>query len=231
MSLSLHATFGQCHESGLGQRRGRLGRRFGRMTLRSLILLLAIGSPAQIAAQSEPTSAGFIDVRYATHTSLTLYAGFNVGTTLLIAGMVRNPRSDYSEIVGGVARDVGARTSARVAIAGAYASDGWYAQLYVLPSTTVGPVKLSGLLLGYLPLDSRGARQFYVNPLSAAVPVSGRLALGGSYTLGTQAGLAAVQRAGPMLQLATSRFTMNAILLGGINGAADELRVGFFSSR
>lgn len=191
------------------------------------ILLCTVGATSSAAAQQSPRSNGFIDFRYASHTSLTLYGGYDLGGPLLLVGMVQNPRTEYREIVGGVARPVGGgRASATIAIAGAYASDGWYAQLYVLPALSLGPVSVSGLLLAYEALEEEGARQFYVNPLSVLVPVAPRVRLGGSYVLATQAGTASKHSAGPTLQFSTAAWTATLSGLIGIGATTNEVRMG-----
>lgn len=191
------------------------------------VVLLAAGVTAPAAAQQSVRSNGFIDVRYATHTSLTLYGGYDLGGPLLLVGMVQNPRTEYREVVAGMARPVGGgRASATIAMAGAYASDGWYAQVYVMPSVRLGPVSVRGLLLAYEALEERGARQFYVNPMSVLAPVAPRIHLGASYVLAVQAGTRSRHSAGPTLQLSTAAWTATVSTLVGIGATTNELRAG-----
>lgn len=190
-------------------------------------LVLTVLADSSASAQQTSRSHGFLDVRYASHTSLTLYAGYDVGGPVLLAGMVQNPRTEYRELVAGAARPLGGgRVSATIALAGAFATDGWYGQLYLLPSLTLGPVELSGLLLAYAPLEDAGARQFYVNPVSAFLRIAPRLRAGGSYTLATQAGSATRQTTGPALQIAMPDWTATLSVLAGLGDATDELRIG-----
>jgi hypothetical protein len=201
--------------------------RLAAMRIVTHVLLLAACASASAAAQEASRSSGFIDFRYASHTSLSLYGGYDVGGPLLLVGMVQNPRSEYREIIGGVARPVGGGSAAAtIALTGAYASDGWYGQLYLLPAIALGPVTVSGLVQFYEPLEREGARQFYLNPISGLIAVAGRMRIGASYTLATQAGTESRQTAGPTLQLSTAGWTASLSVLAGIADAATEVRMG-----
>ena len=197
--------------------------------MRSLTLvpaLLAL-TTSLAAGQQDPRSAGFIDFRYASHTSLTLYGGYDIGGTMMVIGMVQNPRTEYRETVAGAAWPVHVgHASATVALAGAYASDGWYGQVYLLPAYTLGPIALSGLLEAYAPLEDEGARQFYLNPIKALVPVAHRLHVGASYTLATQAGSPTRQSVGPTLQIGMPGWTATLTALAGVGETTSEVRVG-----
>jgi len=130
--------------------------------LRVAVLLAVLTAPSPAMGQTR-TSGGFIDFRYASHTSLTLFGGYQVtgAGDMLLVGMLQNPRTEYREIVAGVARPLGARPwSATIALAGAYASDGWYGQLYLFPALTLAPVAVGGVVLAYEPLEREGARSF-----------------------------------------------------------------------
>lgn len=202
--------------------------RLFRLSCAAIVLLVAAPSLAMAQARQ---SVGFIDFRYASHTSLTLFGGYQIGGTTLLAGMVQNPRTEYREVVAGVARPIGSqRWSATIAVAGAYASDGWYGQLHVLPAIRLAPVGISGVLLAYEPLEREGARQFHVNPISALVPISSRVQLGAAYSLAVVRGIATRQSAGPSVQMSISRWLVSVTALAGFGRSAGEVRIGMIAS-
>jgi hypothetical protein len=77
----------------------------------------------------------FFQFRYASMSALSLYAGYRAGPVLLVTGMLRNPRTAYREIMGGVGRAITNSSGNGVTLAPALAwsNTGWYTQLYLLP--------------------------------------------------------------------------------------------------
>lgn len=190
----------------------------------SLLTLFALLAPFSAEAQQGSRSDGFVDFRYASRSSLALFGGYQAGSTLLIVGMVQNPRTEYREIVAGAARTLSTgAASMTVALAGADASDGVYGQLYLLPSLTAGPVAFSGLVQVYTPLDSEGAAQFYINPVRALVPVAGRVSVGPSYALATQTGTDPRHSAGPAIQLSMPNWTATLTAFAGLGRNPGEV--------
>lgn len=189
-----------------------------------LFALLAVLASSRAHAQQGSRSDGFVDFRYASRSSLALFGGYQSGSTLLIVGMVQNPRTEYREIVAGAARTLGGGpASVTVALAGADASDGVYGQLYLLPSVAAGPVVVSGLVQVYTPLDSDGAAQFYINPVRALVPVGGRVSIGPSYALATQTGTDPRHSAGPAIQLNMPNWSATLTAFAGLGRDPGEV--------
>ena len=194
------------------------------MMARWVVVLTLLGVPAAVGAQS------FIFSRYATATSFSLYGGYGPGHGFGFVGLVQNPRSGYRESLVGAGWRVGTTGALTVAGAVASASDGWYAQLYILPSLSVGPFAASTTIEVYEPLDDRGARQFYFNPLTIVAPVARGVAVGGTGLFFSQVGTVPGYGAGPALQVRVPRGTVTLDLIAGRRPMRDELRLSFYAS-
>jgi hypothetical protein len=176
--------------------------------------------------------ANFLFFRFASHTSLALYASYGDGNTLLVAGMIQNPRSGYHEIDGAIGRvvNVGASFSNVVAVGVVSASDSWYAPLYWLPVYTVGRLHLNGSLEYYEPLQHQGARQLDVNPLTAMVRTVGSLQVGAAYLLYTQVASVPTHEWGPAARLPVPNGTVQLEWLLRPRSGATDLRLTFQSN-
>ncbi len=194
------------------------------MIARWVVVLALLGVPAAAGAQS------FIFSRYATATSFSLYGGYGPGRGFGFVGLVQNPRSGYRESLVGAGWRVGTKGALTVALAAASASDGWYAQLYVLPSLAIGPLAASTTIEVYEPLDDRGARQFYFNPLTIVAPLAGGVAVGGTGLFFSQAGTVPGYGAGPALQVRIPRGSVTLDLIAGRRPMRDEMRLSFFAA-
>lgn len=203
------------------------------MTIRALAVLLCwLGAGGgRAAAQLAEHSFGpnFLSFRYASRTSLSLYAAYGEGNLLLFAGMVQNPRTEYRETAGGLGLNVrlGNGASAVVATAVARAKDSWYAQLYVLPDWTAGRLSASGLFELYEPLERAGARQLDVNPCSAFWRLADRLQVGAAYLLFAQVGGAPTQEAGPTVRVMVPHGSLTTEFFIRIGGRQTEVRLTF----
>jgi hypothetical protein len=203
------------------------------MSVRALAVLLCwLGAANGVAvAQGAEHSFGpnLLFFRYASRTSLSLYAAYGEGNLLLFAGMVQNPRTAYRETAGGLGLNVrlGRAASAVVAAAVASAKDSWYAQLYFLPDWTVGRLSVNGMLELYEPLERAGARQLDVNPCSVFWHVVDRLQVGAAYLLYTQVGGAPTQEAGPTVRVTVPHGNLTAEFFGRFGGRETDVRLTF----
>src|SRR3954468_11020013 len=96
-----------------------------------------LGFSLTARCQSTPSAPwGLFSVRYDTRTSDFIYAGYGYGNTFAMVGLLDNPRSGYSELLGGLGRrfSIANGPTQFAAIAAAHATEGWYAQLYFLPT-------------------------------------------------------------------------------------------------
>jgi hypothetical protein len=191
-----------------------------------ILTFLALAAVRALNAQEPDRAQGFLSLRLASETSHTLFGGIDVGSFTLVTGMVQNPRTEYREVVGGVGRAMGGgRTMATLALAGAHASDGWYAQLYLLPAISWGDLSVSGVAVFYEPMESRGARQFYLNPLTLSFPVGRHVLVGIANMLAIQEGAETINTLGPMLQVMIGPTrTLSVTALDGAR-ARGELRL------
>lgn len=194
-------------------------------------LLLGLAAPSM--AQSQGTSgiqvgtASFVVARYASVSASSLYAGYSLGPFGVLVAAVHNPRSEYSEIVGGLVTRVAVRNQAtHVAVAFADASDGRYLQTYLVPSLSGFGLNLSGTVEWYEPLESIGVRQLDVNPVTLLAAVNHRVSIGVAYTLALAEGAESRQRAGPVLQVSIPSGTLYAEILRSVRNSKEEVRIG-----
>jgi hypothetical protein len=85
----------------------------------------------------------------------------------------------------------------------------------------LGVLALSGIVVLYEPLESRGARQLYLNPLTVSFPLGRRVRVGVSDMLAIQDGTETINTVGPMVQVAIGRthtFSVTALDGGGARG-------------
>ena len=176
--------------------------------------------------------ANFLYFRFATHTSLAMYAAYGEGNNLLVAGMIQNPRSGYHEIDGAVGRvvNVGSHFSAVLAVGVTSASDSWYAPVYLLPTVNFGRVTLNGSLEYYQPLQHVGARQFDLTPLTLMARTVGHFEVGGAYLLYTQVASVPTWEAGPAARMAIPNGTVQLEWMLRPRSGATDLRLTFQSN-
>lgn len=194
-------------------------------------LACVVAAPA--AAQNDGATSlrfgvsSFVVARYASSSASSLYAGYSLGPIGILVAAVHNPRSGYSEILGGLVTRLAAGNNAtHVALAVAEASDGKYLQTYLVPSLEMAGLKLSATIEWYEPLESSAVRQFDVNPVSVLRPIGEKIAVGAAYTLGLGEGAESRQRAGPVLQLTIPKGIVYAEFLRNVSNSKAEARVG-----
>lgn len=194
--------------------------------LATCLLVPLRAAPAQSAV--DPTW-GFISARYSSATADFIFAGYGHGPVFGMVGMVNNPRSGYTEVLGGVGArfPLGAAPSHAVALAASRATESWYTQLYYLPTVTLGRIAAEATLQLYMPAGSGGVRQFGINPLSVLTPVVGDFAAGASYQLGTEEHAGPRHAAGPALRVTIPKGALTLDLLRGLRDFNDEARVSF----
>jgi hypothetical protein len=199
---------------------------------RSTISLTALAFLAQVGtypvlAQRAGSGPSFMSVRFASRSSLTFYGGYAVGPALGFVGFVQNPRSQYREAIVGVGKTVGTARgpSALIGVAAAYATDGWYTQVYVLPSVHAGRLELSGTLEFYAPLEEPGSLQFDATPAYGYLIVSPRVAFGGTYVVAVQRGQPTGHALGPSVRVAIPRGSIAIDVVRRLTVLPHELRV------
>jgi hypothetical protein len=207
---------------------GRAGR-LGRGIAVALLGLTALGRSGVAQSALDSLHPNFLLFRYASRTALLLYGAYGQGRTLLVFGMVQNPRTSYRETVGGVARNVpfGKKANVVVATAAASATDSWYAQLYLLPTWSAGRLMVRATAELYQPLQASGAQQFDLSPCSVLWRTRGSLQVGAAYLLYSQVGGAPLQEAGPTVRVGVPNGTLTAELLRRFGTPLADVRLTF----
>lgn len=194
-----------------------------------LALVAAAGvAPCWVAMGQSPAPAGpsFMVIRYSSQASLTFYGGYQVGRVLGFVGFVQNPRNSYREALVGVGTTMTlGRGSLLVGLAGADASDGWYGQLYLLPTLRTSRLELSGTIEVYQPLEAGGAYQFYTTPLNGFLVVNRDLAVGMTYLASAQAGIPDGHALGPSIRVGIPKGSLRFDLMRRVRLAPSEVRI------
>lgn len=194
-------------------------------------VVMMVGRPGMTQVLDHP-HANFLFFRFASHTSLALYGSYGDGSTLLVAGMIQNPRSGYHEIDGALGRvvNLGPDFSNVVAAGVVSASDSWYTNLYWLPSYSAGRLHFNASLEYYEPLQHQGARQLDVNPLTAMLRTVGPLQVGAAYLLYTQVASVPTHEWGPAARLPVPNGTVQLEWMLRPRSGATDLRLTFQSN-
>lgn len=198
--------------------------------MRPALLFLGVALAGAAGAQSVTDRAwGFVSLRYSSETASYLFGGYGYGPAFGVVGMVNNPRSGYTEIIGGVGLRfaLGSASTHAVALTASRATESWYSQLYYLPSVTVGPLRADATIQAYMPGGRDGVMQVSVNPVSLVVPLARGVAVGASYQLGAQERDGPSDGAGPRVELAVPRGTLAVDVMKGLRAFRDEVRVSF----
>lgn len=197
-----------------------------------VVAAMTLTGTSGMAQMLDHPHANFLFFRYASHTSLALYASYGDGSTLLVAGMIQNPRSGYHEIDGAFGRvvNIGSNFSNVIAVGVVSASDSWYAPIYWLPSYALGRLHLNGSFEYYEPLQHQGARQLDANPFTAMVRTVGPLQVGAAYLLYTQVASVPTHEWGPAARLPVPNGTVQLEWLLRPRSAATDLRLTFQSN-
>ncbi len=201
--------------------------RAGAMSARAAVAALGLSLLAAAAAGQEPRAPGFVLARYASRTALGFYAGYSVGPALAVVGMIQNPRTQYREAIVGVGTRLAATGGLDVVgtVAAANTTDGWFTQVYLLPSWHLGPVAAAATLEYYLPLGRSGVRELDVSPATFVVALTRDLGAGATWVLSAPAGGPRHQALGPAIKLGIPRGAVRLDLLRGFGGGASEVRV------
>lgn len=127
------------------------------VSVSAILALSASGANGQRSAGMG--TWGFVNARYDTRSSTSIYTGYGWHAVFAMGGVVHNPRTGYAELVGGVGGAF--RTGAAehwVVFAAAQTRAGSLAEVFWLPKLRTGSltssatVKLSGAKLSIAPL-------------------------------------------------------------------------------
>jgi hypothetical protein len=146
-----------------------------------------------------------------------------------MVGALINPRSEWTQLLAAVGRTFsfanGPTQSA--AIGAARASDGWYAQVYYLPSVQRGAFRLRATSEWDLPLNRSGTQQFSLSPLSATLTLSKFFEAGAAMDLYAARGESTSAAVGPEIRLAIPNAVLGADAQQVLGSRATRLRIFF----
>lgn len=140
----------------------------------------------------------FANARVSSYSAHALYAGYFTGQTLVFAGVLQNPRTQYREALVGIGRRVersGVELITGVAIANT--SGGDYAQFYLLPTAHLGPAVATATVTAQAGLVRGGSRDLTVYPATVHVPAGERMAFGATWIFSGTLGQTARHGLGP----------------------------------
>jgi hypothetical protein len=192
----------------------------------------ALAAQSSIVEQKPPVAPwGLFSARYDTRTSDFIYAVYGYGESFAMVAVLHNPRTDYSEVLGGIGRNfVMAGQTQAVALAVSRATDAWYAELYYLPMIRRGRIAVRATTELYLPLERAGTMQFAFSPVSATVGVSHRIEAGVATDYSAAQGSVSSVAAGPEIRLAIPKATLGVDLQRTLEAAGGRLRLFFLTS-
>ena len=140
---------------------------------------------AQIASGQERAGEGtwgFVSARYDTGSPASIYTGYGWHAAFAMGGVAHNPRSGYSELVGGVGAVVRTHTSEHwIAVATAGTGAGSFGQVYWLPTVRMRGLTTRAQVKWTMALHRGVAQKLSISPLSVTV-LLGRWLSGGVAT-------------------------------------------------
>jgi hypothetical protein len=198
---------------------------------------LAIGAMTTLHARVARSQAragtwGFVNARYDTRSSAYIYTGYGWRGVFGMAGVVNNPRTGYSELVGGAGAvfKTGADAEHWVAFATAGAGARSFAQIYWLPKVRTRSVTARATVKWKIPYDGSEPQKLSVSPLSMTVPFGGRLAGGVAVAVGGGEGARTTIGAGPELRLKLPGAALGLDAVGDVTGKVSGVRLFFAST-
>ena len=182
-------------------------------------------------AQDAPARAswGLFSARYDTRTSDFIYAVYGYGHSFAMVGTLQNPRSGWTELVAAAGRTftIGSEPPHSIAWGIARAADGWYAQMYYVPTIALGPAWLRATAEWDVPVDRQGVMQFAFSPLSLTLPTVPFVETGVSMDLYAARGARTGVAAGPEVRVSIPGAVIGADLQRMTDGTTSRLRLFF----
>ena len=192
--------------------------------------MLTLYTPAA-SGQSRVGPWGFVNAQYSTRSSAYLYTGYGWRALFAMAGAVHNPRTGYSEFVGGagVVFKTGANAEHWVAFATAGSGSRSFGQVYWLPKVSTGAVTSRATVKWKIPYDGSDPQKLSISPLSMTTPLGRRLAGGVAMELAAAQGTRTNFGAGPELRLRLSGATFGLNVLRDLRTNASSVRLSVAS--
>lgn len=198
------------------------------------LLLFFVGGRNAVAQESKATPRNFTYLRGGTTSSFYIFYTYDFlkphiagGTPLVVLASIIDPHStDYREYLGGLGLNIaGSNNGILPFMVISKASDSWYTELLVFSYVIQGRQNLSAFTGLYLPTQTQGVYQFFVDPATLLIQINKWLAVGGSYTLFGGDGFASEHGIGPSVQFPIPLGTATVDLLKGIRNMDNDLRL------
>lgn len=199
------------------------------------LLLVALVAVHASAARGQGRAAegtwGFVNARYDSRASASLYTGYGWRRAFAMGGVLHNPRSGYAELLGGVgaAFRTGAHAGHWVVLATAQTGVVSSAQVYWLPTVRTGAVTTRAQVKWTVAYRGRAAQKLGISPLSMTMPIGRGLSGGVAVDVAATEGRRSSIATGPQLRFRLPRAAVGADLLRDVTGNSSRLRV-FFAS-
>jgi hypothetical protein len=186
---------------------------------------------AQTIGATSPAPWGLFSARYDSRSADFIYAVYGYGHTFAMVGALQNPRSGFTELLGALGRTFapGGGPTQSMAVGAARSDSVWYAQLYVLPSVTIGLVALRATTELDVPVSRGGVLQFGVSPLSLTTGIAARTELGLALDLAAADGQTTTSALGPELRLTLPGAVLGVDLQRTLGGHAGRVRLFFMT--
>jgi hypothetical protein len=192
--------------------------------------LLSLRAPVT-GGQGTARTWGFVNARYDPRSTAYIYTGYGWRGAFGMAGVVNNPHTGSSELVGGAGGvfKTGAEAEHWLAFTTAGPNAASFAQIYWLPKVRTGPITSRATVKWKIPYEGSAPQKLSISPLSMTVPFGRRLAGGAAVDV------AAAERArtsigtGLEVRVRLPGAALGVNAMRDVTGSGSGLRV-FFAS-
>jgi hypothetical protein len=199
-------------------------------------MLIVIGAILTLRApiarpQATNDTWGFVNARYDTRSSASIYTGYGWRGAFAMAAVLHNPRSGYAELQGGVGGvfKTGADANHWLVVATAGSRDVSFAQVYWLPTIRTGVVTSRATVKWRVPYKGRDVQKLAVSPLAMTLQLGRGLAAGPAVELTAAEGARTNVGAGAELRLKLPGAAVGADAVRDVTGKGSGVRL-FFTS-
>ena len=200
----------------------------GFLLLAAAATTVSFGPVTPLTGQESSGGTPYYLYLRAGHASPTYaYAVYSVGTLAVGLGVVADWRNTYREFAAGAGVNLYAKNGSGMTVMGAFAdaSDSRYLEVWVFPTVVRKRLTLTGYGGVYIPAESVGVWQYYLDPLAVFWRVGGPLAVGAAYSGYKIQGLTARHGMGPAVQVAIPRGSVIVEVLRELKEFDNDVRV------
>jgi hypothetical protein len=196
----------------------------------AMLTLHASASLGQRGAGGREDAWGFVNARYDTRSSTSIYTGYGWRHVFAMGAVLKNPRSGDAELLGGVGTvfKTGADAEHWLALATLRSGAVSFTQLYWLPTVRMGAVTTRAQVKWSIPGNGGGPQKLSISPVSLTLPrrrLAGGLAVEMAAAKGTRTSIGT----GLELRLKLPGAAFGADALHDVPGNGARLRL-FFAS-